>query len=253
MLFSIQKANMWKRFAAWMLDAILVLILATGAGSGFSALLGYDAQYQVVNDGYARYEAQYGVSLDISYEEYGALSEAERKNWDEAANALRTDEAVLEAYSNVIGLTLLITALSVLVAVVICEFVVPLFLHNGQTVGKKIFGLCLIRNDGVKVNNLQLLTRALLCKGTLETLVPAFALLTVSWGISGVFGIAVLVGVLLAPVVCVCASKNNAALHDLMAGTIVVDAASQRIFGSTEDLVEYQKKVAAERAAQQKY
>ena len=166
MLFSIQKANMWKRFAAWMLDAILVMILATGAVSGVSALLGYDAQYQVVNDGYARYEAQYGVSLDISYEEYGALSEAERKNWDAAANALRTDEAVLEAYSNVIGLTLLITALSVLVAVVICEFVVPLFLHNGQTVGKKIFGLCLIRNDGVKVNNLQLLTRALLCKGT---------------------------------------------------------------------------------------
>ena len=53
--------------------------------------------------------------------------------------------------------------------------------------------------------------------------------------------------------ICLCVSKTNALLHDQMAGTAVVDINSQRIFRSTEDLIAYQKQVAAERAARQTY
>ena len=49
------------------------------------------------------------------------------------------------------------------------------------------------------------------------------------------------------------ANKNHAMIHDLLAGTVVVDYASQRIFRSTDELIEYQKKIAAERAARQTY
>ena len=48
-------------------------------------------------------------------------------------------------------------------------------------------------------------------------------------------------------------TRNHSLLHDLMAGTVVVDYASQKIFQSTEDLIAYQKKIAAERAARQDY
>ena len=53
--------------------------------------------------------------------------------------------------------------------------------------------------------------------------------------------------------ICLCATRSNAALHDLMAGTVVVDIASQRIFASTEELVEYTKRIHADRAARQDY
>ena len=42
-------------------------------------------------------------------------------------------------------------------------------------------------------------------------------------------------------------------LHDLMTGTVVADYGSQKIFKSTEDLIAYQKMLAADRARRQTY
>ena len=41
--------------------------------------------------------------------------------------------------------------------------------------------------------------------------------------------------------------------NDILANTIAVDYASQRIFDSTEDLIEYKKKIHAEEAAKREY
>jgi hypothetical protein len=48
-------------------------------------------------------------------------------------------------------------------------------------------------------------------------------------------------------------SMNNSAIHDLISGTVVVDLAMQKVFNSSEELVEYTKKLHAERAARQDY
>ena len=58
---------------------------------------------------------------------------------------------------------------------------------------------------------------------------------------------------LIAQLVIVTVTRNNCLLHDLMAGTVVVDYSTQKIFKSTEDLIAYQKRIAAERAARQTY
>ena len=132
-------------------------------------------------------------------------------------------------------------------------FFVPLWLGNGQTLGKKIFGLCLVRNDGVKMNTLQLFTRTLLGKFTIETMIPVYILLMLFWGTMDLTGTLILGALLVGQLVCLSVSRSNAAIHDLLAGTAVVDLASQTIFRSTEDLIAFQKKVAAERAARQPY
>ena len=41
----LQKASIMKRLAAWLLDTILVCVLAVGFGVILSAVLRYDAQY----------------------------------------------------------------------------------------------------------------------------------------------------------------------------------------------------------------
>lgn len=253
MVYSLQKATIWKRAAAWLLDAILICILATGFAFLLSVALGYDNYNGMLEDGYAKYEAQYGISFDISYEEHQALPEDARQNWDAAYDALSKDPDVIYAYNMVINLTVLIVAISILLSVVVWEFVIPLWLKNGQTVGKKAFGLCLIRNDGVQVNNLQLMTRALLGKYTLETMIPVFVLLTLYLGIGGGIGIIIVFALLVVQTICLCASRTNAAIHDMLAGTVVVDLSSQLIFKSTDDLIAYQKRVAAEQAARQTY
>ena len=52
---------------------------------------------------------------------------------------------------------------------------------------------------------------------------------------------------------CLLISTKNAAIHDLLAGTAVVDYGSQMIFDSAEALLEYKKKLHAEQAARQTY
>ena len=250
---ALQKAGIWKRAAAWLLDSILVCVLATGVAAVLSALLGYDSYQQSLQDGYDRYEKQYGVTFQMTAQEHEALTEEQKKNWEEAYQALIKDEAVLKDYNMVINLILVNTSLSILAAILLLEFVLPLVLKNGQTVGKKLFGLCLVRNDGVQVNTLQLLTRALLGKCAIETMIPVLIVLMLFWGIGGVFGLVVLAVLLLAQLICLGVTSTNSALHDLMAGTVVVDKASQQIFRSTADLIQHQKRVAAERAARQTY
>ena len=247
---ALQKASLGKRIAAGILDGILICILATGFAFLLSVLLGYDGYYQTLTDGYSRYETQYGVSFDIPREE---LSDADREKWDAAYKALSQDEEVIQAYNVVLNLTLVIASVAILLSVLAWEFAVPLLLHNGQTVGKKVFSLGLVRVDGVQVTNLQLMVRALLGKFAVEIMIPVFVILMAFWGISGLIGPIVLLALLVAQGICLCVSKTNALLHDQMAGTAVVDISSQRIFRSTEDLIAYQKQVAAERAARQTY
>ena len=252
-MVDLQKASIMKRFAAWLIDAILVSVLAVGVGCLLSLTLGYDNYNDAVTAGYARYEAEYGVVFDITQDEYLALNETDRANYDAAYDALVADEEILHAYNMVVSLMLLIITLSLLAGVFLVEFLAPLLLKNGQTVGKKIFSLAVMRNDGVKLSTLQLFTRSILGKFTVETMIPAYILIMLFWGTMGILGIAVLAGLLILQAVLLIATKTNALFHDIIAYTVVVDFPSQRIFNSTEELIEYTKRIHAEQAARQDY
>lgn len=253
MATDLQKASMWKRIAAWLFDGILLGILAVACGVLVSWLLGYDAHSERLEAAYARYEQEYGVVFEISLEEYEAMTEADRIQYDTAYQALIADREAMYDYNMMLSKTLVILSVSALLAVAVIEWLIPLKLGNGQTIGKKIFGLALIRNDGVQLNNLQLFTRSMLGKCTVETMIPMLILLMIYWGTMGVAGTVVLFALFFGQLACLLFTRSNCAIHDLMAGTVVVDFASQTIFKTTEDLIAYQKKVAAERAARAPY
>lgn len=253
MSYDLQKAGLWKRAAAWMFDAIMVLVLVVGVGFLLSGLTGYDDANAALDAGYARYEDQYGVEFDITQDQYLAMTEAERSNYDAAYQAMAQDQEVLYHYNMVLNLTLVVISLSILLAIMVWEFAVPLFLGNGQTLGKKIFSLGLVRTDGVQINNMQLFVRALLGKFTIGTMIPVCILLMLFWGTLDLTGTLMLLALLAAQALCMILTSTNSAIHDLLAGTAVVDISSQTIFRSTEDLIAYKKQVAADRAARQTY
>ncbi len=110
------------------------------------------------------------------------------------------------------------------------EFVVPLFLKNGQTLGKKIFGIAVMRTDGIRISPLILLIRTLLGKYTIETMTPILVVfLTVFAGL-GYIGLVALAGLALLQILLMAFTKTNSAIHDVLARTVVVDLASQMIF-----------------------
>lgn len=253
MIYDLQKASFWKRISAWLFDGILTSILAVGLALVLSTLLGYDTYDRSVEDAYARYEAQYGITFDISQETYLEMSEEDRAQYDAAYAALTADEEAMYAYNMMLNLSLVILSLGILAAILIWEFLVPLFLGNGQTLGKKIFSIGLVRNDGVQVNTMQLFTRTLLGKFTIETMIPVYILVMLFWGIMDVTGTMILAALLIAQCCILGFSRTNALIHDLLAGTVVVDISSQMIFRTTEDLIAYKKKIHAEMVSRRDY
>lgn len=253
MIYDLQKAGLWKRIAAWMFDMIIAGVLAVGIGMLLSGILGCNRYSETLEQAYGKYEEEYGIRFEITENEYLSMSDGARENYENAYHALTADEDAMYAYNMVLQLSLLITTLGILAAVLIWEVAIPLFLGNGQTLGKKIFSLCIVRTDDVKVNNLQLFTRALLGRFTIETMIPVYILMMLFWGIMDMTGTLILAALLIAEVVAMAATRTNSALHDLLAGTVVVDINSQMIFRSAEEKIEYQKKIAAEKAARQEY
>lgn len=249
----IQRANMWRRGAAWALDLILLAVIAAGMMFLLSSVLDYDHYSTIVNDAYIRYEEEYGVTFELTPEAYMALSAEEQQKWDIAYDALVNDPEAMQAYKMTVNLILIMTTGGILIATILLQIVVPLLLKNGQTVGKKAFGLGVIRQDGVKMNHLQLFVRAILGKFTIETMIPVYIVLMILWGSIGMIGPGILLILLMAQCISMRLSMNNSAIHDLISGTVVVDLAMQKVFNSSEELVEYTKKLHAERAARQDY
>lgn len=249
----LQRASMWKRISAWLFDGILMASLAVGLAFVLSMLLGYDGYSAQVDAAYEYYETQYGIKFDISQEEYLTLPEQTKQTYDAAYAALIADEAAMHAYNMVVNLSLLIVTIGILLSIIGLEFVVPLFFGNGQTLGKKVFGIGLMRTDGVRMNTVQLFVRTVLGKYTVETMIPVYIVIMLFWGTMDITGTIIIGALLLAQAILVGATRNRSAIHDLLAGTVAVDIASQRIFASSEELLAYTKKIHAEQAARQTY
>ena len=59
--------------------------------------------------------------------------------------------------------------------------------------------------------------------------------------------------ILLLQLILLAATSNNSLIHDLISDTVVIDMASQRIFDSESELIEYEKKIHAESVAKSPY
>jgi len=253
MQYDLQKATLTKRFSAWLLDAILLAIVAVGFALALSALLGFDNQVQTVEACYTKYEAQYSIRFDLSAEDYSALLPEEKLRYDQAFQALSADPEAVYAYNMTMQLTVLITSFSIFCAFLLLEFAVPLWLKNGQTVGKKVFGVAIIRTDGVQLQSVALFIRTVLGKYAIETMIPVFMLLMIFMGTVGILGPIAIGLILLVQLVLLVVTRTNSLIHDLLANTVAVDLSSQMIFRTTEELMAYQQKIAAEKAARSPY
>lgn len=253
MITDLQKASIWKRISAALFDFIILTIVAVGAATLLSMVFGYNDQVDSLTDSYARYESSYGVKFQITQEEYSAMTDVQQKNYNAAYEALSQDKDVIQTYNVVLNLTLLITTFSILLGVLIIEFFVALFFGNGQTLGKKIFGVALMRTDGVRIRPLQLFVRTVLGKFTLELMIPIYIVIMILFNSIGIVGITVLAILLIIELICLVKSGTGSLLHDVLACTVTVDMASQMIFNDRDELLAYVTKVHAERAAHSDY
>ena len=244
----LQRANTWKRISAWLLDVILLVMLAVGFAWVLSVLLGYDGRAARLESVYDRYEAQYGDVFHVTVEQIETMDAEARANYDAAMAAFAADAEASYLYAMLINLTLIMISFGILLSYLLLELLVPLLLGNGQTLGKKIFGLGVMRVDGIRLSPLLLFVRTVLGKYTVETMIPVMLTLMIFFGTVGIGGTAVISLLGAVQLVLIAVTNGRKPIHDLLAQTVTVDIVSQRIFDSIETKEAYLAAVESERA-----
>ena len=249
MIYDLQKASILKRISAFLLDFILICIVAVGAAALFSLILNFDKTYEIYYDHYEavfnQADADIKQELDIDFtwtEGVDKLTPEQKAKYDQyvqkLGEALNKDEQLVTAYNNVIVLTLTIIPLSFFVAFLLLEFALPLIFKNGQTVGKKIFGIAVCHTTGVKISTFSLFVRGIIGKFTIETMVPIFLLLMMFFR-GGITALIVIGLLLILQLVLLLKTKTRSLIHDVISYSCEVDLASQLIFANEDERLKY--------------
>ena len=224
-------------------------MIAVGIAAAMSAILKYDNYSKELETYYTKYETLYATDFDVTEEEYNALSEEAKANYQAASEAFGKDQNVKAVYAKMFSLTLVILSVSLLVSISLIYFVVPLLFKNGQTLGKKIFGLAVMRTNCVKLTPPILFVRSILGLYTIETMVPVLLVTMIYFGVMGIVGTMTIFLLLGLQVVVMAVTQTNSSIHDLLSDTVVVDMSSQEIFESQEELIAYKEAMQAREAA----
>lgn len=249
MIYDLQRASMHKRISAYLFDTILLVIAAVLMALLLSGLLGFDGHYAALKDSYARIGQEYGVELSLTGADIAGLSAEEAEKVQTALAAFAKDPQALYSYSMVLQLALLMITFGVLLAYLLLEFAVPLLFGNGQTLGKKIFGIGVMTIEGIRLSGVGLFVRTVLAKYTIETMIPVMlVLMTLFTGI-GMLGPVLIGAIAVFELLLLIFTHNRAMIHDILAKTVTVDMASQMIFQDREAMIAYKQKMHAEKVA----
>lgn len=253
MIYDLQKASMLKRVSAFMLDIILMVILITGFAWGISSALNFTETADSLDGVIASYEEKFGIDFGITSEQYNEMTEEEQKHFDNCYNQVTKDEEYILLSNKIFYSLITIVSISFFLSHLVLEFIVPLLFKNGQTLGKKVFSIAVMRIDGVKVNPVIMFVRSILGKYTIETMIPTIILIMLRFGVGSYVTLAVLALIVLFELILVITTKTNSFIHDVLASTVVVDLQSQMIFESVEAKKEYQLRIHDNEARNAKY
>jgi uncharacterized RDD family membrane protein YckC len=237
---------MWKRLSAALFDGIILFTVIVGMALLLSAVLDYDQHIARMDQLETEYAERYGIDFDITAEELKTLSEEELKIYEEADKAYSADPDVIYTYNMMLSMAMVIITFAILLGYLILEFLIPLLLKNGQTLGKKLFGIGLMRVDAVRLPPVLLFARTVLGKFTIGTMIPVYVLIMIIFGRLGLIGTVIIGALLLVQAILFFGTHDHTPIHDKLAGTVTVDLASQMIFDSPEALLEYKKRLHAE-------
>ena len=253
MRFELQRADFWKRISALLFDIILLGVIIISAAAGLSAALKFDHYNDYISETENACAEKYGVNLKISADEYNALSQEELQRYNDFKDELNGNGRFLAAYNIRNNLLFVIPSVSILIGYIVAELLIPIYFKNGQTLGKKAFGLGVVHTNGVRMRGQAHFIRVIIGKCLIEVLVPFYFIMMMFLGKLGLLGIITLVLMAALEIFSVIYTKTRSTIHDLISDTVVVDLSSQMIFENADELIAYKAKLHEELANKQEY
>jgi len=235
-MLKLQKASFWKRISACLFDITILSVVAIAFGLLIASIVNFDSYTEEYSNIQVSYESEYSIKFDKS--DYDDLDDTSKAAYDirysQAEQDLSSNRRAAYLFQMLNSLTLLIITFGILMSFIILEFVIPLIFKNGQTLGKKIFNICLVRTDLIKVTGVSLFVRTFLGKFAIETMITVLCLVMLYFGLIGSEALFLIGGILLIQILMVLFTKNNQLIHDALAYTVVVDYSTQMIFDTEE-------------------
>ena len=246
-VYGIQRASLFKRLAAFLLDIILCSILTLGIATVMSNLVKYDALSDKLQDKYIEFnvgtmdETGMITLCEFPIQQEGESDEdyINRCNEDSCYQSylnFTKDEEVKQLQADLFQKTLIITSLSLLLATALVYLLFPLLFKNGQTLGMKFVQEGLVTNKGVKVEFTHVFLRWSMGIFVIETMIPIYSLIYILLTGQGIAILAIFnLLLLLLNLVIYVLTPNHIFIHDLIGGTCVIDMNTQVIANSIEE------------------
>lgn len=247
------KAHPLKRIAAFVIDTILLLAITLGVVAAMHSSMDYAAHEKTYEQACVKYGQQFGVDLTASRTEQSELTEEEIEIYTKAWEAFNADEEAMNAVKSMLGISLLSTAVGLFAGYVVLEVMLPLIFGNGQTIGKKLLGLCVMHKYHVRVSVMQVIYRAIVGKYFIGVMIPVAMFQLRNYGVLGTTASLVMGIIAMVQGFMVLMSQANCGIHDKLFKTVVADFNEQHIFDTMEECIAfeeaYEKELAEREAA----
>lgn len=251
-MLDFHKAKPIKRLAAYLIDLIMLVAITAGVWIAMYSAMDYNTYVQEFQGYIDEYAQKHGVDLSIPSNEIQNYPEEVQEKYNEALLDLNDNKEAMASYAQRFKIDILAAMVGFFVAYLILEVMIPLILKNGQTVGKKIMGLCVMHKYHVRVGAMQIIYRSILGKYFIETMIPVGMLLLKNYGVLGTTASLIMAVIAMTQGFIVLMSQANCGIHDKLFHTVVADFKKQYIFDSWNERFDFQEaydKEMAEREA----
>lgn len=131
--------------------------------------------------------------------------------------------------------TTLPLALGLTLGILIFFFIIPMCFKNGETIGKLVMHTCLVNKLGYQYRRIQLVPRFIFMALSVLLIIYFVGINLITVGI--------LSALLLASFITMILTKDHKAIHDFIAGTLVIDKRNSTWFKDINEEERYQKQV----------
>ena len=218
------------RLAAFLIDAVVFVILFTGVLYLTSVIFDFDTHHEALLEEYKKI-GYYIFNEKTEKWEYLATT---APNYKEVTDLLMNNTIIAEELFFVNSFSVKAPLAATAIVLVIVEFIVPLFLKNGATLGMKCFHIGLLSKNDLAINPLQLFARCFIGKIAILGIIPVLGILYIflstGGGLLGTLMVLLVYGIQIGLLI---ASSNKTGIQDIISSVYPVDA-NETIFYKTE-------------------
>ncbi len=233
--FEIQRAPLLRRLAAFLIDILLRGILIVALLSLFASVTRFEEKKQRMETIYDEIAERFGISPNDVIDS-SALPPDEQERYRLANEALAADEEAGSLYRWLIISYVAGVSGAILITYLLLEFAVPLLFRDGRTVGKRLFGLCVVHTNCVRMEAGAMFIRSFFGKYIVETMISVLGIILLNMGAVGSAALMLPILLLLFEAVLFFAGKNRQLIHDYFAQSAVADYQSQPIYDTLDEL-----------------